>query len=64
MPNPQVHSTVPVIITDDIEKSLSYYRDVLGFSVDFRYGNPPVYAGINSGNQKYILRTIQNLYSC
>ena len=46
----QVHSTVPVISTDDIQKSLAYYQDVLGFVFDFQYGDPPVYAGVNAGN--------------
>ncbi|WP_276374857.1 VOC family protein [Chryseolinea sp. H1M3-3] len=46
----QIHSTVPVISTDDIEKSLAYYQHVLGFAFDFQYGDPPVYAGVHSGN--------------
>jgi len=47
---PEIHSSVPVIGTDDIEGSLAYYQDVLGFSFDFKYGDPPVYAGVNSGS--------------
>ncbi len=46
----KIHSAVPVIATDDIEKSLSYYIDVLGFLFDFKYGDPPVYAGVKSGS--------------
>lgn len=46
----QIHSTIPVIGTDDIRKSLSYYIDVLGFSPDFEFGDPIVYAGVKSGN--------------
>lgn len=50
-PSPsQIHSTVPVIGTDDIRKSLSYYTEVLGFSPDFEFGNPIVYAGVKSGD--------------
>lgn len=45
----QIHSAVPVINTDDIKKSLAYYRDVLGFIPDFEYGDPPVYAGAKAG---------------
>ena len=45
-----IHSTVPVVNTDDISKSLTYYQDVLGFTIDFQYGEPPVYAGVNSGS--------------
>lgn len=46
----QIHSAVPVVATADIEKSLSYYIDVLGFLFDFKYGEPPVYAGVKSGS--------------
>lgn len=46
----QIHSAVPVIGTDNIENSLSYYTGVLGFAFDFKYGEPPVYAGVKSGN--------------
>jgi uncharacterized glyoxalase superfamily protein PhnB len=49
MKAPEIHSSVPVISTDNIEGSLAYYQNVLGFSFDFKYGDPPVYAGVNSG---------------
>lgn len=49
MKAPEIHSSVPVISTDDVEASLTYYQNVLGFSFDFKYGDPPVYAGVNSG---------------
>ena len=45
-----IYSTVSVIATDDIEKSILYYTDILGFLPDFKYGEPPVYAGVKSGN--------------
>ncbi|MBC7829184.1 MAG: VOC family protein [Chitinophagaceae bacterium] len=45
-----IYSTVPVIATHNIEKSLSYYSEILGFSVDFKYGDPLTYAGVKSGN--------------
>jgi uncharacterized glyoxalase superfamily protein PhnB len=45
----QIHSTVPVICTDDIRGSISYYVNVLGFSPDFEFGDPIVYAGVKSG---------------
>ena len=48
--SPQIHSVAPVVATDDIEESLSYYIYVLGFSFDFKYGEPPVYAGVKSGS--------------
>ena len=46
----QILRAVPVVSTDDIQKSLSYYIDMLGFSVDFKHGDPVVYAGVKSGS--------------
>ncbi|MDI3319477.1 VOC family protein [Pinibacter soli] len=46
----KIHSTVPVIGTDNIKKSIIYYTKVLGFLSDFEYGNPVVYAGVKSGD--------------
>jgi len=34
-------------MVSDIDKSLAFYKDVLGFTEDFRFGN---YAGINHGD--------------
>jgi catechol 2,3-dioxygenase-like lactoylglutathione lyase family enzyme len=45
----KIYSAVPVIATDDIDKTLAYYTEVLGFEFDFKYGEPPVYAGVTSG---------------
>ena len=50
MAQSKIHSTVPVISTDNISKSLTYYQEVLGFAFDFQYGEPPVYAGVNAGD--------------
>lgn len=46
---PPIHSTVPVIGTDDIRNSILYYTTILGFSPDFEFGDPVVYAGVKSG---------------
>jgi uncharacterized glyoxalase superfamily protein PhnB len=46
----KIYSTVPVIGTDDIRKSISYYTKVLGFSPDFEFGDPVVYAGVKAGD--------------
>lgn len=45
----QIHSTVPVICTNDIASSIAYYTNILGFSPDFEFGDPVVYAGVKSG---------------
>lgn len=45
-----IHSAVPVIATDDIQKSITYYTEVLGFEPDYIYGDPPVFGGVKSGD--------------
>ncbi|HEX8550884.1 MAG TPA: VOC family protein [Abditibacteriaceae bacterium] len=34
-----------VLHTPDVEKAVEYYQEVLGFSVDWVFGKPPVAAG-------------------
>jgi catechol 2,3-dioxygenase-like lactoylglutathione lyase family enzyme len=38
--------TAAVLTVRDIEKSIAYYRDALGFAVAFQYGEPTFYAGL------------------
>lgn len=56
-----IHSTVPVVATDDIQKSISYYAKVLGFSPDFQFGDPVVYAGVKSGEAEIYFTYDPNL---
>ena len=36
----------PILQVADLEKSLAYYCDVLAFTKEFAYGDPPYYAGV------------------
>ena len=45
-----IHSAVPVISTADIRGSIEHYVNALGFSPDFEFGDPVVYAGVKSGD--------------
>jgi uncharacterized glyoxalase superfamily protein PhnB len=59
----KIHSTVPVISTGDIEKSIDYYITVLGFLFDFKYGEPLVYAGVKCGGAEIYFTHDTNLAS-
>lgn len=37
----------PILAVADVRKTAEYYRDRLGFEIDFLYGQPPRYAGIS-----------------
>jgi uncharacterized glyoxalase superfamily protein PhnB len=39
----------PILVVRDIQQSVAYYRDALGFLVDFTFGEPPTYAGVYRG---------------
>ena len=40
------YGSVPVFRVEDVMVTAAYYRDVLGFEVDFVYGEPPFYAQV------------------
>lgn len=39
----------PIFPVRDLPRSLAYYRDVLGFEVDWVYGEPPDFASVSRG---------------
>jgi catechol 2,3-dioxygenase-like lactoylglutathione lyase family enzyme len=43
MADPMMVGAATVFVVSDIEKSVKHYRDVLGFTVTFQYGNPTFY---------------------
>jgi uncharacterized glyoxalase superfamily protein PhnB len=38
---------IPVFLVDDVIETAGYYHDVLGFEVDFVYGEPPIYGSVS-----------------
>ena len=38
-----------VFVVSDVLRSVAHYRDVLGFQVEFTYGEPTFYAGVERG---------------
>ena len=45
-----MHNSITVMTVRDIQQSLAYYRDKLGFDLVFEYGEPTYYAGVCSGD--------------
>ena len=51
MAHPAVVSLVgsaTVFVVKDVLRSVEHYRDVLGFHIEFTYGQPPFYAGVET----------------
>ena len=39
----------PVLSVSDVQSTAEYYRDKLGFRIDFMYGNPPFHGAVSQG---------------
>ena len=39
-------SVVPILFVRDVTKSAHFYRDILGFTIGFLYGEPPFYGAV------------------
>jgi uncharacterized glyoxalase superfamily protein PhnB len=53
MPNPSAISlrdAATLFVVQDVLRSVEHYRDVLGFRVEFTYGEPTFYAGVERDN--------------
>lgn len=45
-PPPTHYSVAPILAVGDVAAAVRWWRDVLGFHVDFLYGDPPAHAGM------------------
>ena len=45
--DPAVASAKPVLYVADVDAAATFYRDQLGFRIDFLHGNPPFYGSVS-----------------
>ena len=53
MTNPSAVSlrgAATVFVVEDVVRSVEHYRDVLGFDIEFTYGQPTFYARVERGD--------------
>ena len=46
----QLRGAAPVFVVQDVMRSVEHYREVLGFRIEFLYGEPTFYAVVERGN--------------
>ena len=46
-PPPRLTRAVPVIFVANVQASAEFFRDTLGFSIDFLHGHPPFYGAVS-----------------
>jgi uncharacterized glyoxalase superfamily protein PhnB len=44
---PSIVRALPVLFVRDVEAAAVFYRDTLGFSIDFVHGTPPFYGAVS-----------------
>lgn len=47
------YGVLPTICAPDVPAAFAYYRDKLGFKVDFLWGEPPTHAGLSLGEAQF-----------
>ncbi|OCP01279.1 MULTISPECIES: VOC family protein [unclassified Ensifer] len=55
---PMLRSTAAQLYVADIKASCAFYRDKLGFAIDFIYGDPPFYGQVIRDNAILALRLV------
>jgi uncharacterized glyoxalase superfamily protein PhnB len=60
MENPKaaLHSIVPILFVKDVPASAAYFRDTLGFEIDFLHGEPPFYGAVSRDSVCIHLRCV------
>ena len=53
-----LQSAIPVLFVRDLKASSDFYRDKLGFAVDFLYGDPPFYGAVSRDSARLHLRRV------
>jgi catechol 2,3-dioxygenase-like lactoylglutathione lyase family enzyme len=46
-PAPRLTRAVPIIFVANVQASAEFFRDTLGFSIDFLHGRPPFYGAVS-----------------
>jgi catechol 2,3-dioxygenase-like lactoylglutathione lyase family enzyme len=55
---PALNRAMPVVFVSDVKSSALYFRDTLGFVIDFLHGQPPFYASVSRGGACLHLRFV------
>jgi catechol 2,3-dioxygenase-like lactoylglutathione lyase family enzyme len=57
-PAPVLKAALPVVFVSNVQTSAAFFRDKLGFSIDFLHGDPPFYASVSRGGARLHLRFV------
>ena len=55
---PVLKSATPILFVRDVPASAAFFRDTLGFAIDFLHGTPPFYGAVSRGGACLHLRFV------
>ena len=55
---PRLGRALPVVFVSNVEASATFYRDTLGFVVEFLHGDPPFYGSVTRGAARIHLKFV------
>jgi catechol 2,3-dioxygenase-like lactoylglutathione lyase family enzyme len=58
---PVLKGALPVVFVSNVQTSAAFFRDKLGFAIDFLHGHPPFYASVSRGAARLHLRFVHEL---
>ena len=56
--SPVLKEAMPVVFVSNVQTSAAFFRDKLGFAIDFLHGQPPFYASVSRGAARLHLRFV------
>ncbi len=57
---PVLKGALPVVFVSNVQASAAFFRDKLGFAIDFLHGHPPFYASVSRGAARLHLRFVHD----
>jgi catechol 2,3-dioxygenase-like lactoylglutathione lyase family enzyme len=55
---PQLKTALPVVFVSNVQASAAFFRDKLGFAIDFLHGYPAFYGSVSRGGARVHLRFV------
>jgi catechol 2,3-dioxygenase-like lactoylglutathione lyase family enzyme len=56
--SPTLKVAIPVVFVSNVQASAAFFRDKLGFAIDFLHGNPPFYGSVSRDDSRLHLRFV------
>ncbi len=62
MPGVTLKAATPIFFVSDLPRAAAFFRDRLGFEVDFLHGKPPFYGSVSRGEACLHLRLVHQTW--